>query len=62
MQKSVEAEVDKTIKDTNRQVHTQVKRSFHAAKAHGNPEKLLHCIQRANQNVHRIERCARRYN
>jgi hypothetical protein len=61
MQKSIEAEVDKTIKNTNHRVHAQVNRSFHAANVHGKPEKLLHCIQRANGNVHRIERCARLY-
>ncbi|MBS1677967.1 MAG: hypothetical protein JST08_11330 [Actinobacteria bacterium] len=59
--KAIEAKVNKTIEDVNRQVQVQVERSFHTAKVHGNPEKLLHCIQRANGNVHRIERCTRRY-
>ncbi|MBS1887207.1 MAG: hypothetical protein JSU06_08465 [Actinobacteria bacterium] len=59
--KAIEAKVNKTIEEVNRQVQGQVRRSFHAAKANGNPEKLLHCIQRANGNVHRIERCSRRY-
>lgn len=59
--KGIEAEVNKTIEDVNREVQVEVKRSFHAAKVHGHPEKLLHCIQRANENVRRIERCSRRY-
>ena len=59
--KGIEAKVDKTIEDVNRQVQVQVERSFHTAKVHGKPEKLLHCIQRANGDVHRIERCSRRY-
>lgn len=59
--KAIEAKVNKTIEDVNRQVQVEVKRSFHASKVHGSPEKLLHCIQRANENVHRIERCTRRY-
>jgi hypothetical protein len=59
--KAIEAKVDKTIEDVNRQVQVQVERSFHTAKVHGNPEKLLHCVQRANGNVHRMERCAKRY-
>ena len=59
--KAIEAKVDKTIEDVNRQVQVEVQRSFHASKVHGSPKKLLHCIQRANQNVHRIERCTRRY-
>jgi predicted PurR-regulated permease PerM len=59
--KGIEEKVDKTIEDVNRQVQTQVKQSFHTAKVHGHPKKLLHCVQHANGNVHRIERCTRRY-
>lgn len=59
--KAIEAQVNKAIEDVNRQVQVQVERSFHTAKVHGNPEKLLRCIQRAKGNVHRIERCSRRY-
>ena len=59
--KGIEAEVNKTIEDVNRQVQVEVEHSFHAANTHGNPNKLLHCIQKANENVHRIERCTRRY-
>jgi hypothetical protein len=59
--KGIEAKVDKTIEDVNRQVQVEVERSFHTAKVHGNPDKLLHCIQRADGHVHRIERCSRRY-
>ena len=59
--KSIEASVNKQIEDVNKQVQAEVHRSFHVAKVHGNPEKLLHCIQRANGNVHRIERCSKRY-
>jgi hypothetical protein len=59
--KAIEAKVNKTIENVNRQVPTQVKHSFHASKVNGSPDKLLHCIQQANQNVHRIERCTRRY-
>jgi hypothetical protein len=59
--KALEAKVNKTIEDVNRQVQVQVHRSFHTAKVHGNPEKLLRCIQKADGNVHRIERCSRRY-
>jgi hypothetical protein len=59
--KAIEEKVEKTIEDVNHQVQVQVERSFHTAKVHGNPEKLLHCIQRANGNVHRIERCSKRF-
>jgi len=62
--KGIEENVNKTIEEVNKQVQTQVEHSFHVAKIHGGEaktEKLLHCIQRAHQNVHRIERCSRRY-
>ncbi|HXF31239.1 MAG TPA: hypothetical protein VN522_06930 [Solirubrobacterales bacterium] len=62
--KSIEANVNKTIEEVNNQVQVQVEHSFHVAKAQGGAaktEKLLHCIQRAHQNVHRIERCSKRY-
>jgi uncharacterized protein YoxC len=59
--KAIEAKINKTVEDVNRQVQAQVNRSFHSSKVHGSPEKLLHCIQRATGNVHRIERCTRRY-
>ncbi len=61
MQKSIEAEVNKSVEDTDKQVQRQVERSTHAAKGSATSEKLLHCIQRAHQNVRRIERCTRRY-
>lgn len=61
MTQGIEAEVNKTVEDTNKQVQRQVERSTHTARANGNSEKLLRCIQRAHQNVHRIERCAQRY-
>jgi hypothetical protein len=59
--KAIEAKIDKTVEDVNRQVQGEVKRSLHASKTHGSSEKLLHCIQRATGNVHRIERCTQRY-
>src|ERR1700761_9144439 len=49
-----------TIEDVNREVQVQVKHSFHATKDQGGlkkQEKLLHCVQRANGDVHRMERC-----
>ena len=62
--KSIEEQINKSVEDVNNQVQTQVEHSFHVAKAHGGEaktEKLLHCIQRANSNVHRIERCSKRF-
>ena len=57
-------QINKSIEDVNGQVQVQVEHSFHTAKVHGGDkrtEKLLHCVQRANGNVHRMERCAKKY-
>src|SRR5690242_5810234 len=62
--KKIEAEVHKSLEDANKQVKSSVEKSFHSTKVNGTQrkqEKLLRCIQRAHQNVHRIERCSRRF-
>jgi len=52
-------DVNKTMEDIPRRVQREIKRSFHAVESHGvvNPSKLVKCIQRAEGNVHRIQRC-----
>ena len=52
-------DVNKTLREVDRQVQKEIKRSFHVAKAHGvaSPKKLVKCIQRADGNVHTIQRC-----
>ena len=55
------SEITKTIQNANKQVQIQIKRSFHVSKAHGNPQKLLHCVQAANGNVDKMQRCTRRF-
>ncbi len=62
--KSIEEQINKSVENVNNQVQVQVEHSVHIAKHTGGmakTQKLLHCIQRAHQNVHRIERCSRRY-
>jgi hypothetical protein len=54
-------DIHKTINSVNHQVQIQIERSFHTAKVHGNPKKLLHCVQRAEGNVHKIQRCTVRF-
>jgi hypothetical protein len=49
--------LQKTFDDVNHQVEVQIERSFHVAKHEGNPKHLIHCIKRANGDVHRIQRC-----
>jgi hypothetical protein len=52
-------DVNKTLKEVNRQVQRQIRQSFHVAKTHGvtNPKKLVKCIDRAAGDVHKIQRC-----
>ncbi|HEX2708613.1 MAG TPA: hypothetical protein VHM66_11470 [Solirubrobacterales bacterium] len=50
-------DIGKTLEGVGKQVERQVRRSFHSAKKNGNPQKLLHCVQHANGNVHKIQRC-----
>lgn len=50
-------DISKTFEDVNRQVQIEIRRSFHTAKASGNPKRLVRCIKRANGDVHRIQRC-----
>jgi uncharacterized membrane protein YhiD involved in acid resistance len=62
--KAIEEKINKSIEEVNGQVQVQVEHSFHTAKIHGGDkrtEKLLHCVQRANGNVHRIERCSKKF-
>jgi uncharacterized membrane protein YhiD involved in acid resistance len=59
--KAIEAQVNKAVEDVNNHVQIEVEHSFHATTVHGDPEKILHCVKKANGNVHRIERCAKRY-
>jgi hypothetical protein len=55
------SELSKTIQNANKQVQIAIKRSFHVSKVHGNSRKLLHCVQAANGDVHKMQRCTRRF-
>jgi len=55
------SEINKTIDDVNRQVQREVRKSFHASKQQGDADKLIRCIQRAHQNVNKIQRCSERF-
>jgi hypothetical protein len=50
--------VSGALEDAGKQVQAQVQRSFHAAKKNGNPKRLVRCVEHANGNVHKIQRCA----
>jgi Tfp pilus assembly protein PilO len=56
-----EAHIGKTIDDVNRQVQREIKKSLRHAPSHSAADKLIRCIQRAHQDVRKIEHCNDRY-
>lgn len=54
-------DVGKTIEDVNRRVQREIKQSFRHSQQHGHGNKLIHCIQRAHQDVNKIQHCTERY-
>lgn len=48
------------IEDVNRQVQREIKKSVRTSKPQ-NADKLIRCIQRAHQNVNKIQRCSERF-
>ena len=55
-------EIGKTLNGVGKEVRRQVNHSFHVTKQQGgNPQKLIHCVQNANGNVNRLQRCTRRF-
>lgn len=54
-------DISGTIDDVNRKVQREIRRSFHTAEKKGNPKRLIRCIERANGNVHKIQRCTRKF-
>ena len=55
-------QIGKTLSTVDVQVQRQIRHSFKAVKSQGgNPQRLIHCIKHARQDVTRIERCTRRF-
>jgi hypothetical protein len=54
-------DIGKTIDDVNRKVQREIKRSLRQSKHHGAANQLIDCIQRAHQDVHKIQRCSEKY-
>ena len=54
-------DINKTIDDVNRRVQREIKKSLRASKQQGDANKLIGCIQRANNNVNKIQRCSQRF-
>ncbi|HKB51500.1 MAG TPA: hypothetical protein VKC63_08725 [Solirubrobacterales bacterium] len=55
-------QIGKTLNTVNVQVQREIRRSFKVTKSQGgNPQRLIHCVKHAHQNIERIERCTRRF-
>lgn len=54
-------DINATIDDVNRQVQREIKKSLRASKQQGDADKLIRCIQRAHQDVNKIQRCSERF-
>jgi Tfp pilus assembly protein PilO len=54
-------EINKTIDKVNRRVQREIKKSLRQTPNHSAADKLIRCIQRAHQDVHRIQRCNEKY-
>ena len=61
---SIQQSIQRNINQTNRRVQRQVRQAQRqTARAGGaDPQALLRCIQRANNNAQKIAACARRFN
>jgi predicted PurR-regulated permease PerM len=55
------SKINKSIDDVNRQVQREVRKSLRQSQNHTAANKLVRCIQRAHQDVDRIQRCSERY-
>ncbi|HEU4737353.1 MAG TPA: hypothetical protein VFS48_10050 [Solirubrobacterales bacterium] len=54
--------IGKSLEGMSTEIKREVHRSFEVTKQRGaNPQKLVHCVRRANGDVQRIERCTRRF-
>jgi predicted PurR-regulated permease PerM len=54
-------DISGTIDDVNRQVQREIRKSLRASKQQGDADKLIRCIQRAHQDVNKIQRCSERF-
>jgi len=60
-QQSDLGDINETIDDVSRQVQREIKQSLRQSRQQGNANQLIACIQRANQNVNKIQRCSERF-
>jgi hypothetical protein len=54
-------QIGKSIEGVSKEIKRQVHHSFEATGPTARRQKLVHCVQRAEGDVRRIERCTRRF-
>jgi hypothetical protein len=54
-------QIGKSMEGVSKEIKREVHRTFEGASPGGQRKKLVHCVQRAEGNAHRIERCTRRF-
>jgi hypothetical protein len=54
-------QIGKSLGGVGREIRKQVNHSLKATRGEGDHRKLIACIERANGNVVRLNRCSRRY-
>jgi len=59
----ISRQIQRSIDQANRHVQHAVNRSLRQTRRRGghDPKQLLRCVQRAHQDVQRLQACARRY-
>jgi hypothetical protein len=55
------SDIGETIDEVNRRVQREVQKSLRQSRRRGHADRLIRCIQRAHQDVDRIQRCSQRY-
>jgi hypothetical protein len=54
-------QIGKSMEGVSKEIKREVHRTFEGASPGGQRKKLVRCVQRAEGNAHRIERCTRRF-
>ena len=54
-------QIGKSLDGVSTEIKREVHRTFKGASPGGQRKKLVRCVQRANGNAHKIERCTRRF-
>ena len=63
-QNGIQRSIQRNINQTNRRIQRQIRQAQRQTAQPGgaNPQALLRCIQRANNDVQKISACAERFN